>query len=68
MKKMINIEFQQFENLWVPICNQYSLVGYSGSSLEEVRDRAFDALRFAFEPEEIDFVQSIKFENSSASA
>ena len=68
MKKMINIEFQQVENLWVPICNQYSLVGYSGNSLEEVRDRALDALRFAFEPEEIDFGVSIKFENSSASA
>lgn len=68
MKKIIKIEFQQFENLWVPVCNQCSLVGYSGSSLEEVRDRAFDALRFAFEPEEIDFVQSIKFENSSAYA
>ena len=65
---MINIEFKQVENLWIPICNQYSLVGYSGNSLEEVKERTFDALRFAFEPEEIDFVESIKYENSSASA
>ena len=68
MKKMINIEFQQFENLWVPICDQFSLIGYSGGILEEVKERTFDALRFAFQPEEIDFVESIKYENSSASA
>jgi hypothetical protein len=68
MKKIIKIEFQQFENLWVPLCDQFSLVGYSGSILEEVKERTFDALRFAFQPEEIDFVESIKFENSSASA
>jgi hypothetical protein len=65
---MINIEFQQVENLWVPICDQFSLIGYSGGILEEVRERTFDALRFAFQPEEIDLVESIKFENSSASA
>jgi|688.fasta_scaffold1868832_1 hypothetical protein len=68
MKKIFKIEFQQFENLWVPICDRVSLVGYSGGILEEVREKTFDALRFAFEPEEIDFVESIKFENSSASA
>lgn len=68
MKKIIKIEFQLFENLWVPICDRVSLVGYSGGILEEVRERTFDALRFAFQPEEIDFVESIKFENSSASA
>ena len=68
MKKMINIEFQQFENLWVPICDQFSLIGYSGGILEEVKERTFDALRFAFQPEEIDFVELIKYENSSASA
>lgn len=68
MKKIVKIEFQQFENLWVPICDRVSLVGYSGGILEEVRERTFDALRFAFQPEEIDFGVSIKFENSSASA
>jgi hypothetical protein len=68
MKKIIKIEFQQVENLWVPTCDQFSLVGYSGGILEEVKERTFDALRFAFQPEEIDFVESIKFENSSASA
>jgi hypothetical protein len=68
MKKIIKIDFQQFENLWMPLCDQFSLVGYSGSILEEVKERTFDALRFAFQPEEIDFVESIKFENSSASA
>ena len=68
MKKIIKIEFQQVENLWVPTCDQFSLVGYSGGILEEVKERTFDALRFAFQPEEIDLVESIKFENSSASA
>jgi hypothetical protein len=68
MKKIIKIEFQQVENLWVPTCDQFSLVGYSGGILEEVKERTFDALRFAFQPEEIDFGVSIKFENSSASA
>lgn len=68
MKEIVKIEFQQFENLWVPICDHFSLVGYSGGILEEVRERTFDALRFAFQPEEIDLVESIKFENSSASA